>query len=353
MVFAGGGTLGHVIPAVPVVRALRARVPKPGIVFIGTQKGLEREFLEKCGLFDQIHYLDASGFKKNPLHNLLALWKFWKCYRACLKLLKSISPDAVVGMGGYVSAPVVLAAWKLKIKTAIHEQNAVYGIVNRYLRKKADRILLSFAIEQGEKVRLVGNPRTSEIHQRFKNRTTPGEKSLLVVGGSRGAERMNEITLSLKDEFKKRGIKVLLVTGRAYYRRELEKIRKIEDEDFLVKDFSSDLPELMFRSRAVASRAGATTLAEIMALKKPSLLIPSPNVAGNHQEKNALKIVERGGALMLRESELNKENFLAHVLRLLEDGKLRNSIIANLNWLAEVGACDKFLRELDEMMACG
>lgn len=350
IVFAGGGTLGHVIPALPVARELKKRMPPPKLFFIGTKSGLEKERIKICRLFDEIHLLDAAGFQKNAFRNLLALFKFARNYHHCRKLLKKIRPAIVVGMGGYASAPAVLAASRLKIKTAIHEQNASYGLANKFLKKRVDRILLAYDIDRGKKTRLVGNPRTSEIYRKYKNKPS-SEDFLLIVGGSRGAKRINDLALGLKEEFIKRGIKVVLITGSAYYRKNHKNFK--ETNDFVVKDFVEDLPELMHAARAVVSRSGATTLAEIMALRKPSLLIPSPNVAGNHQEKNALEIAKKEGALMIRESELTPDNFLSAALSLMVDRELRKKIITNLNWIADLDACNKFTKELDEMMVSG
>lgn len=351
----GGGTLGHIFPMVPVARQLKTRDPTLKAYFIGTKNGLEKDYVQKCGLFDETFFLDAMGFKrKASFQNLLALYKYFRNYFQSRKILKKIAPDLVVGMGGYVSGAVVTSAISLKIKTAIHEQNAVYGLANKFLKRKVDRVLLSYDIERNEKTRLVGNPRTSEVYETYKKLlANPSERMLLVVGGSRGAERINDLIIDLKDEFAKKGVKVVLITGNAYYRKNLEKINRVKGPEFVVKNFVEDLPKLLLSARVVVSRSGATTLAEIMALRKVCLLIPSPNVTANHQEKNALEIVKKEGALMIRESELDKENLLSSIMRLMEDKELRNKIITNLTLLSDIDACDKFIKELDEMMASG
>jgi UDP-N-acetylglucosamine--N-acetylmuramyl-(pentapeptide) pyrophosphoryl-undecaprenol N-acetylglucosamine transferase len=351
----GGGTLGHIYPVLPVVSKLKARDPKLLVYFIGTKTGLEREFLNKSEFFAGTYFLDSKGFKRKiSFENLLTLYKYFRNYFLSRKLLKEIKPDIVVGMGGYVSGAVLKAATKMKIRTAIHEQNAVYGLANKFLKKKVDRVLLAFDIEKNEKTRLVGNPRTSEIYERYKREQslTP-ERTVLVVGGSRGAERINDIIIALKEEFLKANIKVILITGNLYYRKNIEKINQSKGPKFIIKSFVRNLPELMLSARVVVTRSGATTLAEIMALRKVCLLIPSPNVTANHQEKNALEIVKKEGALMIRESEMTKDSLFTKILQLLDDKDLRRKIITNLTLIADVDACDKFIKELDEMMAIG
>ncbi len=350
--FAGGGTLGHILPVAPVARALREANPGIKIYFVGTMKGLERDYAEREGLFTRAYYFDSRGFRRgfSPA-NIVALYKHFKNYFKSRRLLRKIAPDIVVGMGGYVSGAVVAAAVARKIKTAIHEQNSVYGFTNRVLRKKVDKVLLSYDIEKNEKTFLVGNPRLSEIYRRYRDQIRQvDEKTLLVVGGSRGAGGINDLIIGLKDELREKGIKVTLITGNKYYRKNIKKIENLGDDFFSVRPFVDNLPAIMISAGAVVSRAGATTLAEITALKKVSLLIPSPYVAGNHQEKNAATLAERGAALMLKETEMNRENMLAMITELLENKTLRKSIINNLNFIADIDACDKFVNQLNEMI---
>jgi UDP-N-acetylglucosamine--N-acetylmuramyl-(pentapeptide) pyrophosphoryl-undecaprenol N-acetylglucosamine transferase len=339
----------------PVCRKLKERDPEIEIYCIGTTRGLERDLLENAGLFSQRFYLDSQGFRRSlSFYNIITLWKYLKNYFQSRKILKALRPDIVVGMGGYVSGAVLQAALSLKIRTAIHEQNSVYGLTNRHLKKKVDRILLAYDIERNERTRLVGNPRISEIYRRYKDRLgNDQERSVLVVGGSQGAARINDLILALKDEFFRAKIKVILITGQRYYKEKLEEISAIKDENFLIKSFVKDLAAYLLASRVVVTRCGATTISEIMALRKVCLFIPSPNVTDNHQEKNALEIVNREGALMIKEHELTKENLFAGIVRLLDDNKLRSRIINNLIMMSDVTSDEKFVRVLDEMMLLG
>lgn len=350
--FTGGGTLGHILPIDPVTRALRAENPGVGIYFIGTTRGMEREYVEKSGLFTRAFYLDSQGFQRRmTLANAVTLYKHFRNYKQSKRILREIKPDIVVGMGGYVSGAVMRAALALKIRTAIHEQNSVYGLTNRVLRRRVDKVLLSYDIEKSEKCVLVGNPRESEIRARYRDRIgAVAEKTVLIVGGSRGAARINDLALGLREKFRERRIRTWLVTGRDYYRENAERLAGMSDEGFEIIPFVTDLPELMLKARLVVSRAGATTIAEITALEKVCLLIPSPYVTGNHQEKNALALASRGAAVMIRETELNGEGFFMAVTELLENEPVRKRILNNLAFLAKGDACAQFVNQLNEMI---
>jgi len=350
--FVGGGTLGHILPIVPVLKMLRENNPQIKAYFIGTTKGLEKNLIESTNLFTQTFYFDSQGFKRKfSFDNIITLYKYFKNYFLSRKLLKRLRPAMVVGMGGYVSGAVVKAAVALKIKTVIHEQNSVYGFTNKVLRKKVDKVLLSYDIESNDKTFLVGNPRISEIYYLFRDQIKPvNERALLAVGGSRGAEKINDLIIGLKDKFKSKDIKVILITGSKYYKENIKNINAVRDESFIVKSFVSNLPELLLKVRVVVTRCGATTISEIMALKKVCLFIPSPNVTDNHQEKNAMVIVSKGAAWMLKEAEMNQENLFDMIFELMENKELRNKIINNLNLITDITACRKFVDQLNGLI---
>lgn len=347
--------MGHIYPMLPVCKKLKERDKEIEIYFIGTTRGLEKNLIENSSLFEKKYYLDSQGFCRQPsFYNIITIWKYLKNYFQSRKILKDLRPDIVVGMGGYVSGAVLKAALSLKIRTAIHEQNSVYGLTNRYLKQKVDRIFLAYDLEHNSKTRLVGNPRISEIYRRYKDRLDENQyRSLLVVGGSQGAARINDLIISLKDDFARAKIKVVLITGQRYYKDKLNEISAVKDQNFIVKGFVQNLAEYLLEARVVITRCGATTISEIMALRKVCLFIPSPYVTDNHQEKNALEIVNREGALMIKEHELTKENLLSSIVKLMEDNKLRSKMINNLIMMSDITSDEKFVRELDEMMMLG
>lgn len=352
ILFTGGGTLGHIFPIIPVVRKMKQQDDSLKVYFIGTTNGLEREYIESTKLFTKTFYLDSQGFKRKlSFYNLQTLYKYFIVKYQSKKILKALNCDMVVGMGGYITGAVLRSALDLKMKTVIHEQNSVYGLTNKLLKKKVDLVLLAYNIEQNKKTFVVGNPRISEIYQKYKYQLHHNpRRNVLVVGGSRGANRINDLILSLKDEFEKRDIEVLLITGNKYYQENINKIKELNNQRFIIKGFVQDLPNYLIDARVVVTRCGATTLAEIMALKKIALLIPSPNVTNNHQEKNALEIVRRQGALMIKENDLTKEILLSKIINLLDNEHLRKRMINHINMIVDFDSCEKFIKKLDELM---
>lgn len=344
--------MGHILPIVPVLKMLKENNPHLKAYFIGTTKGLEKNYIENSGLFLKAYYFDSQGFKRKlSFHNIITLYKYFKNYFHSRRLLRKIQPDIVVGMGGYVSGAVVKAALALRIKTAIHEQNSVYGFTNKVLRKKVDKVLLSYDIERNDKTILVGNPRISDIYYRYKDKIKPvNEKTVLVVGGSRGAGTINDLIISMKKQFIDNGIKVILITGSKYYKENISNISVVRDNDFIVKSFVGNLPELMLKARVVVTRCGATTISEVQALKKVCLFIPSPNVTANHQVKNAAEMVNRGAAMMIKEQDLNRKKLFEAIDQLMHNKELRSKIINNLNLITDVASCYKFVDQLNGLI---
>lgn len=350
IVISGGGTLGHIIPIIPVVKKMLEEDKNYEFYFIGSMNGIEKEFIEKTNFFERTFYLDSRGFlRKISLRNIITVFKYFKTKVVAKKILKNINPDLVIGMGGYVSASVVKAAIKLNIKTMINEQNSIYGFTNKLLKNKVDKVLLSFEME-GENYPYVGNPRTTEIYERFKKENPKMDYDVLIVGGSRGAEVINNLMFSLKKEFIDNNLKILLITGKKYYENNQDKIKKTEDKNFHIIAFAPDLPQLMFHSKVVITRCGATTISEIVGLRKPSILIPSPNVTANHQEKNALHLVNNNAALMIRENELNKERLMACINRIIREKDFQNCIISNLNFLSKDDSRELFIKEIKKIL---
>lgn len=351
ILFVGGGTLGHIFPAIPVIKKLKEKHKDLYIFFIGTKNGLEKNVIEKCQEIDETYYQDSLGFKRSlSFSNFKVLYKLFRNYYKSRKLLKKIKPDLVIGMGGYVSGAVLKAALKLKIKTFIHEQNSVFGLTNNMLKKKVDRILLSFPIDnfESKKAVIVGNPRISEYYEKHKNRIQNySNKSILVVGGSRGAKYINDLIIDLKDKFIECNIKVTIITGSKYYKENYLKIVNTTNDDFRIIEFVPDISKYLLESKIVVSRSGATTLSELSALNKVSILIPSPNVTNNHQEKNALIYANHNAAVMIVEKELNKNILFKKIKQLLDDENLFKQIKTNLETLCMKDSAVRFMSELE------
>lgn len=346
IVFVGGGTLGHIYPMIPVVKKLK---DKYHLIFIGTKSGLEKELIETLDIFSEKYYLDMVGLvRKISIKNFNTLYKYIKVKTKAKKLLRDINPHMVVGMGGYISGVVIKAAINLKLKTIIHEQNAVFGLANKMVYKKVNKVLLGLPLINqidNENVVLVGNPRVSEIYEKHHGNTEE-DKLIVVVGGSRGSLKLNDIIIESKDELLKKKFKIIMITGKRYY----EDYKQYKEENFQVIDFSNDVISLFKKARIIISRSGASTLSEIMGLRKISILIPSPNVTNNHQEANADVLVRKNAAIKILEKNLNKDSLLNQIERLHNDKDLRFQMVLNLINLGDYNAREKFIIEMEKVL---
>lgn len=319
VLFAGGGTGGHIFPALALARHLQQTV-QAEILFVGTGHGMETKFVPQAGF--TLKTIPAEGFSRRLSPQLVkTVFTASRGVAASLKLVRSFRPHIVVGTGGYVAGPVVLAAWLLGIPAIIHEQNAVPGLTNKLLSRFARQVCLSFPtgiqfFPRPDKVVVTGNPRASEAAALLGNRDAgvpgllPGVPVLACVGGSHGALRLNEaFSGGLETILKNLDVQVVYVTGERYF-DELEKklsalVLRFPRRLHLLP-FHPQLPKLLSVSSLLVSRAGATTLAEITALGLPAVLVPSPNVVDNHQEHNARFLSESGAAVLLPEEELDR-----------------------------------------------
>ena len=257
--------------------------------------------------------IEITGFiRKITFENFKTLTRFLKARKKCLQIIKEFKPDVVIGAGGYVTAPVIWAAKKLGHKTFIHEQNSVIGLSNKYLTKYVDKIGVSFESTLQEfpleKVSLTGNPCSEKaintpIAKKSDFDLDENKKLVLIVMGSLGSKTINEKMTEYIYGFRNKNYEILYVTGEAHY----EKIKnKRLPDNVKVVPFIKDLPSIMKKTDLMISRAGASTMSEIMALGIPTIFIPSPYVTNNHQYKNAKDLVDKDAALMIEETDLNK-----------------------------------------------
>ncbi|PLR77483.1 undecaprenyldiphospho-muramoylpentapeptide beta-N-acetylglucosaminyltransferase [Bacillus sp. V3-13] len=330
----GGGTGGHIYPALALIREIEKRNDQAEYLYIGTEKGLESKIVPKENIpFKSIH---ITGFqRKISLENIKTLIRFWKGVRDSKRILKEFKPDVVIGTGGYVCGPVVYAAAKLKIPALIHEQNSVPGLTNKFLSRYVDRIAVCFeeakAFFPEEKVILTGNPRASEVLGKdgIKGRLSTGLKlnvpAVLIFGGSRGARPLNEAVLKSLAELGEKNYQVLYVTGEAHFEEVKKEVELVgSPENVIIKPFIDNMPEVLAGIDLTVARAGATTLAELTSLGIPSILIPSPYVTNNHQEKNARALSEHGAAELLLEKDLSGAKLVQQIdAILLDEQKLK------------------------------
>lgn len=358
----GGGTGGHIYPALAIIEEIKRQVPDTEFLYVGTRTGLEHEIVTKLNI--PFETIEVKGFSsKSPIKRIGTVKKASGALADSIKIIKRFQPDLVVGTGGYVAGPVVLAAAisGKKIKTAIHEQNVFPGKTNKILSRFVDRIYLSYEesnryFADKKKLKLVGNPVRNEFESLEKEscREALGisKDTFFVVsfGGSGGAKKINETMLLVLNFFKNdKGYKLIHVTGKSYY----EKFVKCIDQsglqlgtNTLIKDYLFDIPKYLCAADLVIGRAGATTLAELMAVKTPSILIPSPNVADDHQTYNAKEMERLGISKMIKEDELNDSKISQFIIQCKEDRKELQTMISEFDKMSKEKAAKAIVKDL-------
>jgi len=342
-VVAGGGTGGHIYPALAIARGLKDRYPRPEIIYIGTAGGMEADIVPREGL--PFRGIAAAGLKRKlSLSNLAVLWQAGRGFFQAYRIIRELRPAAVIGTGGYVCGPVLLAAALSKIPTLIHEQNALPGITNRILARFVDRITITFDVSAGyfaqrEKVRLTGLPVRPEILQVERSRCPGkpviegGRLSFLSFGGSRGARTINLAMVEVIEKFAgDPRIDIFHVTGKAGYHEFVDRCaaRSIDMGNYgniTVKSYLYQMQDALAVADLVLSRAGAATLAELTAVGIPAILVPYPYAAENHQEFNARALEKEGAAMVVPDQKLNGK-LLCRELELLLSHRDRLSEMA-------------------------
>ena len=304
----GGGTAGHINPAIAIANYIKEKEPCSEFLFVGTERGLEKTLVPKCGY--DIKFIDVMGLRRSlSVENIKVFINYVKSTGVAKRIIKNFKPDVVIGTGGYVCAPVVKAAASLKIPTLIHEQNVFPGLAIKMLAGKADITAISFEetrdMMKAKKIVLTGNPLRPDlfaVHDIDLVRAQYGfdEKPIvLMFGGSLGAEKMNEALVQMIEENRIRGFNLIASTGERHYESISESIKKTTDltkvKNIKVVPYIYNMEEIFFAADIVVGRAGAITVSEITALGKAAVLIPSPYVAHNHQEYNA-RYLEKNGA---------------------------------------------------------
>ncbi len=361
IVVSGGGTGGHIYPALAFIHEVKKQHPNVDVLYIGTKKGLESTIVPRENI--PFHAIDISGLKRSlSLENVKTLVRFIKSVHACKKLLKQYKPDVVLGTGGYVCGPVVYAAAKLGIPTIIHEQNSIPGLTNTFLSRYADKVAVCFEETKkyfpNKKVVLTGNPRASEVvgkdgrEARRSLGLDEQKKTVLIVGGSRGARPINEAFLQVLHEVEQKPYQFLYVTGDVHYDKVIKAVNDVGNPpNVIIRPFIHNMPEVLGGVDVIVARAGATTLAEITALGIPSILIPSPYVTNNHQEKNARALEKKGAAIVRLESELTGARLLDDIDRILLDEQTLTNMKEAAFQLGIRDAAERLYRVMVEMIS--
>ena len=343
VLIAAGGTAGHINPALAIAGAIRRADPAAEIHFAGRREGMEYRLVTQAGY--PFHHIEITGFQRhlslnNIRRNLVTLWNLALSGPKARRMMKEVRPDLVIGCGGYVSGPVVRCAARQGIRTAIHEQNAFPGVTNKLLAPDVDLVFAAVpaAVEKlgaPDKTLVVGNPVRPEVFTQAANRAAiraklgAGDRTVILsFGGSLGARRINEVVADLCAWEQKEHAPVLHLHATGQYGvelfRDLQKQKGFAPGGSLeVREYIDNMPELLAAADLVISRAGALTLAELEAVGRAAILIPSPNVAENHQYYNALELQKAGAAVVIEEKDLTGEALVSTVSGLLnEPGKL-------------------------------
>lgn len=334
----GGGTGGHVNPALAIANTIKKNIPDAEIAFVGTVRGLENQLVPKAGY--KLYHVDVRGIRRSlSLYNIRSLWLAAVSPVKAKKIIKEFKPDLVVGTGGYVSWPILVAASRMNIPTAVHESNAVPGLAVRKLVPYVDRIFTNFAVSaeilgKSGKVMQVGCPMLGEFGNisREDARRQLGipldSKYIVSFGGSLGAAAMNDMAIELMRDYvsSNKNVRYTHATGGDHFESVNERflgegLDKYENIELL--QYIYDMPLRMAAADIIISRAGAITISELARQGKAAILIPSPNVTDDQQTKNAKALADIGGACMIREHELVNSKICKEVASLLEDGARR------------------------------
>lgn len=330
ILIAGGGTGGHLFPGIALAEEVITRHPKNDVLFVGTNRGIEATVVPREGY--KFEPINVTGLKGKGLFTVLAgLFRLPGALWQSMRIVRRWKPDVVVGVGGYASGPAVLAAWMLRIPTAIQEQNALPGMTNKILGRFAQTVFVAFEEARrffpARKVQLLGNPVRRKLFENYLRPQSPGGKfRLLVFGGSLGARTLNEKMVEAFRHMRDLGGQITVVhqLGAATNLAEVEKAYQEMGVEATVTEFIYDMSSAYAQADLCVCRAGATTLAELTTCKKAAILVPFPYAADNHQERNALALVDKGAAVMIRESELTGES-LAQVIRELHADPARRA----------------------------
>lgn len=355
VVISAGGTGGHIYPAIAIINKIKEEEPKSDILYIGTSDRMEKDLIPELGI--KYEAITVSGLKRKiTLDNIKVLYQFLKARKQCKKIIKDFNPDVVIGAGGYVTGPVIWAAKKLGKKTFIHEQNSVVGLSNKYLTKYADKIGVSFAATMSlfpkEKVVLTGNPCSEKaLKMKKANKEDYGldknKKLVLIVMGSLGSRTINDKIVSFLNSFANKDYQVVFVTGNSYY----EKVKKLKvPSNVKIEPFIYEMPSLMKVTDLMITRAGASTMSEILVLNVPSIFIPSPYVTNNHQYKNAMDLVNKNAGLIIEEKDVTEEKLINLIDQTLSNKEQYNSIKNNLKELGIKDSSTRIYEVLKEMI---
>lgn len=348
ILISGGGTGGHIFPALSIANALKRRLDAE-ILFVGADNRMEMEKVPAAGY--KIIGLPVAGFdRKHLLRNITVLWKLWKSVRKARKIVKEFKPDIAIGVGGYCSGPTLKAAQRAGVPTLLQEQNSYAGVTNKLLARKARYICVAYPgmdrFFPADRIVVTGNPVRKDL---VNNQLTPkearagfglqpGKQTVLIVGGSLGALTLNESMERCLAALVENGIQVIWQTGKSYATKGAAVAKGLKG--VVVTPFIPDMAAAYAAATLVVSRAGAGAISEIELLGKPSILVPSPNVAEDHQTKNAMALVAKEAAVMIPDSE-SRQRLGQEIISLIGNPELLKTLGQNARGLAHLNSDEK------------
>ncbi len=356
VIISGGGTGGHIFPAVAIANALKKIAPETEILFVGANGRMEMEKVPAAGY--RIIGLDIEGFqRKSIVKNLLLPFKIVMSLIRSVRIIREFKPDVAVGVGGYASGPLLFAASVMKVPYLIQEQNSYAGLTNKNLGKKAQKICVAFdRMEKffpADKILVTGNPiRKDSVNIDGKREVAFDffglsmlKKTILVTGGSLGAGTLNKTMLAGIDRVVAQDVQLIWQTGKYYFQSINDQLRGKEHGNIKVLEFLQRMDMAYAAADVIISRAGAGTIAELFVVAKPVILVPSPNVAEDHQTQNAIALVKNNAAILVKDSEA-EQNLVDVALKLLKDDVKCAELSENIGMMALPDADEVIAREV-------
>lgn len=357
IIISGGGTGGHIFPAVAIANALKAKRPDTEILFVGALGRMEMQRVPAAGY--NIKGLPICGFnRKNLLKNFAVLFKLWKSQRIAKKIIKDFKPMVAVGVGGYASGPTLNQCASMGIPCLIQEQNSYAGVTNKLLAKKASKICVAYeGMERffpKDKIVLTGNPVRQQLLDTQLTKAEalrtfglePSKKTILIVGGSLGARTINDSVMAHLDELQNSGVQVIWQTGKNYFENIKQQLAEKSPMPALKPtDFIADMGAAYRAADLVISRAGASSISEFCLIGKPVILVPSPNVAEDHQTKNAMALVNRQAAQFVSDAEA-PQKLIPLALSTVKDDQILGQLSHNIKLMALRNSAERIANEV-------
>lgn len=360
MIISGGGTGGHIFPAVAIANEFKERHPDAEILFVGATGRMEMTRVPEAGY--KIVGLWISGLQRSlKLSNLLFPVKLIASYWRAKQIIKSFKPNVVVGTGGYASGPIMIAATRNSVASLIQEQNSFAGLTNKQVASKVNKVCVAYeGMEKyfpQHKIAITGNPVRKDILSVSEKRSQAlqlfgfddNNKTLLIIGGSLGARTINESILSGVEKLIESKIQVIWQTGKGYYDSYMEKLKHRDLSMLRVKDFLREMDLAYAAADVVISRSGALSVSELCVANKPCILVPSPNVAEDHQTKNAQALVDRDAAIMITDKEAGAK-LVDEALKLIFSDTRKETLRSNIARLAKPNATRDIVNEIEKLI---